>query len=77
MIRSDSIRIIAVDGTYPEFNTLKNKNYTYTTEVYLMIREDSDKSSIAYQLYELLLTSTACNRWKWIYPLLEVEYDYS
>ena len=57
MIRSDSIRIIAVDGTYPQFNTLKNQNYTYTTEVYVVIREDLEKSAIAYQLYELLLTS--------------------
>ena len=57
MIRSDSVRIIAVDGTYPQFNTLKNQNYTYTTEVYVVIREDLEKSAIAYQLYELLLTS--------------------
>ncbi len=57
MVRSDSIKIIAVDGAYPEYTSLKNRNYKYTTEVYVVIREDLDRSSTAYNLYELLLTS--------------------
>ena len=58
MVRSDSIKLLAVDGVYPDYNTLKNREYDYTTNVYAVIREDLDKSSTAYKLYELLLTAS-------------------
>jgi len=58
MIRSDSVNILAVDGVYPDYKMLKNKEYGYTTEVYVIIREDLDKSSTAYKLHELLLTAS-------------------
>lgn len=61
MVRSDSIKLIAIDGVYPDYNTLKNKEYGYTTNVYAIIREDLDKSSIAYKLYELLSTASGQN----------------
>lgn len=56
MIRSDSVKIIAVDGVYPDFKALKEKNYPYTTDVYAVIRNDLDTSSMAYKLYEMLST---------------------
>jgi phosphate transport system substrate-binding protein len=58
MVRSDSINLLAVDGVYPDYNSLKNKEYSYTTDVYVVIREDLDKSSTAYKLFELLLTTS-------------------
>ena len=58
MVRSDSIKLLAIDGVYPGYNTLKNREYGYTTNVYAVIREDLDKSSTAYKLYELLLTAS-------------------
>jgi len=56
MIRSDSIKLIAIDGVYPDYNTLKNKEYGYTTNVYAIIREDLENSTTAYKLHELLST---------------------
>ena len=56
MAPNDSLKLLAVNGIFPEYNTLKDKNYIYTTNVYVVIREDLDKSSIAYQLYLWLLT---------------------
>jgi len=61
MVRSDSIKQIAVDGVHPYSNTLKNRDYGYTTNVYAVIREDLDKSSTAYKLHELLLTTSGQN----------------
>jgi phosphate transport system substrate-binding protein len=57
MVRSESVKHIAVDGIYPDYNSLRKREYPYTTEVYVSIREDLDKSSMAYGLYELLLSN--------------------
>ena len=58
MVRSDSIKLLAVDGVYPEYTFLKNRAYSYTTNVYAVIREDLDNSSTAYKLNELLLKAS-------------------
>lgn len=56
MAPNDSLKLLAVNGIAPEYNTLKRKQYAYTTEVYVVIREDLDKSSNAYVMYQWLLT---------------------
>jgi phosphate transport system substrate-binding protein len=56
MARAESVKHISVDGVYPDSNTLKSRQYPYTTDVYALIREDIDKSSMAYKLYQALLT---------------------
>ncbi len=61
MIRSDSIKLLAVDGVFPEFTTLKNNEYPYTTDVYAVIRSDLDTTSTAFKLYQLLLTTQGQN----------------
>jgi phosphate transport system substrate-binding protein len=33
---------------------IKNKNYPFVANVYVSIRSDLDKNSMAYKLYELL-----------------------
>ena len=58
MARAEDVKSIAVDGVHPEFSTLQNRTYPYTNNVYVMIREDLDKSSMAYQLYKFLFTKT-------------------
>lgn len=55
MAPNDSLKLLAVEGTRPDSNTLKNKSYKYTTEVYVVIRDDLNVSSSAYQLYRWLL----------------------
>ena len=56
MVKPWSVKHIAVNGVYPDYNSVRKREYPYTTEVYLSIREDLDKSSAAYRLYELILS---------------------
>jgi len=58
---NDLVKIIAVDGIYPDQNTIKNRSYPFTAEVYAVIRSDLDKASMAYKLYELLQTKAGKN----------------
>ncbi len=58
MVRSDSVKRLAVDGIYPDYNSIKNRDYNYTTNVYAVIRKDLDINSKAFQLYDLLLKSS-------------------
>lgn len=61
MIRSDSIKMLAIDGIYPDYENLKSKKYNYTAEVYAVIRSDLDTASTAYKLYNLLLSPAGQN----------------
>jgi phosphate transport system substrate-binding protein len=61
MVRSDSIKLLAVDEVYPNYNSIRNNEYGYTTIVYVVIREDLDITSTAYKLYELLLNASGQN----------------
>ena len=59
MMKENIAKTVAVDGASPNKNTIKNKRYPYVTEVLAVIRSDLDKSSMAYQLYELLTSNVA------------------
>jgi len=54
MIRSDNVKIIDVDGNPPDNFNIKSRKYGYTAEVYAIVREDLDKNSMAYKIFELL-----------------------
>lgn len=56
MAPNDSLKLIGVNGIVPHYNTIKNRDYIYTTEVYAVIREDLDPRTAAYQLYLWLST---------------------
>jgi phosphate transport system substrate-binding protein len=56
MAPNDSLKLLAVNGIVPQYSTLKKKEYIYTTDVYVVIRQDLDRSSAAYQLYMWLQT---------------------
>ena len=56
MVRGNIVKHISVDGVYPDKNTIRRKEYPFTTEVYAVVREDVDKNSPAYKLYQALLT---------------------
>ena len=47
---------LAINGIYPDRDTIGNKSYPYVAEVYAVIRSDLDTSSKAYKLYEWLQT---------------------
>jgi len=52
------LKTIAIDGVKPTEQTITNRLYPYTTEVYAVIRSDTDKSSMTYKVYEWLQTAT-------------------
>ncbi len=60
IIRPDNsyLKTIAIDGVKPTEQTITNRLYPYTTEVYAVIRSDTDKSSMTYKVYEWLQTAT-------------------
>jgi phosphate transport system substrate-binding protein len=59
IVRDKIVKSISVNGVYPDKTTIKNRKYPYVAEVYAVIRSDLDKSSMAYKLYELLLSGAA------------------
>jgi len=54
----NSLITIGIDGVHPNKQTISNRSYPYTSEVYAVIRSDTDKSSMAYKIYEWLQTET-------------------
>jgi phosphate transport system substrate-binding protein len=52
----NTVKTIAVNGISPNRETILNRKYPFVAEVYVMIRSDLDKNSMAYKLYELLQT---------------------
>lgn len=50
------LKTIGIDGIYPNKQTISDRSYPYTTEVYAVIRFDIDKSSFTYKVYEWLQT---------------------
>ena len=53
---ADNVKSIAIDGVYPNTNTIKNKTYPFVAPVYASIRSDLEQNSMAYKLYEWLQT---------------------
>ncbi len=54
---NELVKTIGVDGISPVQNTIKKRSYPFTADVFAIIRSDLDKPSMAYKLYELLLTN--------------------
>ncbi len=50
------LKTIGIDGVHPNKQTICDRSYPYATEVYAVIRSDTDKSSMAYKIYEWLQT---------------------
>lgn len=50
---------IAVNGIFPDKNTIKNRVYPFISEVRVAIRSDLDHNSMAYKLYEWLQSENA------------------
>jgi len=53
---SGSVKSVAINGIYPDRNTISDRSYPYVAEVYAVIRSDLDEASMAYKLYEWLQT---------------------
>jgi phosphate transport system substrate-binding protein len=50
---------IAINGIFPDKNTVKNRTYPFISEVHVAIRSDLDRNSMAYKLYEWLQSENA------------------
>ncbi len=58
-IPDNEVPKIAINGVFPDENTVKNKTYPFISEVHVAIRSDLDPNSMAYKLYEWLLSENA------------------
>ncbi|MDR0431569.1 MAG: substrate-binding domain-containing protein [Tannerellaceae bacterium] len=58
IFKEAQVKSIAIEGIYPEKESISNNSYPLNAEVYAIIRSDLDKSSMAYKIYELLQTKT-------------------
>lgn len=56
MLRDELVKHLSIDGIYPDKNTIGERSYPYTTEVYAIIRSDESQTSHTYSIYELLST---------------------
>ena len=51
-----AVNTIAVDGIYPDRESIANSTYPHIADVYAIIRSNLEKTSMAYKLYDLLQT---------------------
>ena len=59
IVRDNVVNSLAINAIEPTGKSIKNKTYPYIAEVYVAIRSDLDKNSMAYKLYELLQSEAA------------------
>jgi phosphate transport system substrate-binding protein len=55
MVRDKIAKPVAVDGVFPDDGTVRRRDYPYTSEVYAVVRDDLDRQSMAYKIYEMML----------------------
>ncbi|MDR2953582.1 MAG: substrate-binding domain-containing protein [Prevotella sp.] len=53
-VGAEYVKSIAINGISPGANSIKSKTYPFVSDVYISIRSDLDKSSMAYKIYELM-----------------------
>ncbi len=56
MAPNERIKLIGIDGVYPDYGNISTGDYALTTEVYAVIRDDLDPSNNSYKLRDWLLT---------------------
>ena len=62
MIRKENYtKTISIDGIHPNKETIANNTYPLVSEVYAVIRSDTDISSMTYKVYEWLQTEDGKN----------------
>jgi ABC-type phosphate transport system substrate-binding protein len=50
-----NVKFCGVEGVYPCYNTIYDKTYPYTTEVYVVITKDLEVNSSSYKIRDWLL----------------------
>ena len=59
IVRMPDVPKIAINGIFPDKNTVKNSTYPFISKVYVAIRSDLNRNSMAYKLYEWLQSDDA------------------
>jgi len=54
----DFLKTLAIDGIMPDKNSIKKQTYPFVAPVYVSIRSDLDKNSMAYKLYQWIQTKS-------------------
>jgi phosphate transport system substrate-binding protein len=57
MAPNEQIKLCGVNGIVPSYENISSRVYTYTTEVYVVIRKDQKENSKAFQLRDWLLSA--------------------
>jgi len=57
LIRDTRLNTIAINGVTAEKKTIRDRKYPLVAEIYAMIRQDTEKESMAYKLFELVQTA--------------------
>ena len=55
MVLGEYVKMIGVDGVMPTYETIGDQSYPLTTEVYVVIRQDTPTGSTARMLRDWLL----------------------
>ena len=58
-VPDNEIPKIAINGIFPDKNTVSNNTYPFISKVHVAIRSDLDRNSMAYKLYEWLQSTDA------------------
>ena len=58
-VPDESVPKISINDVFPSENTIKNGTYPLVSKVYVAIRSDLDRNSMAYKMYEWLQTKEA------------------
>ncbi len=56
MAPNEMVKLISVDGVSPDHDSIRTRQYPFTTEVYAVVRADSPPTSTAVHLRDWLLT---------------------
>ena len=59
IVRMPDVPKIAINGIFPNKNTIKDNTYPFISKVYVAIRSDLNRNSMAYKLYEWLQSEDA------------------
>ena len=57
-VGAGNVKSIAINGIYPNSNSIKNKTYPFVANVYVSICSNLEHNSMAYKLYEWLQTKS-------------------
>ena len=52
------LKTLAINNIMPDKNSIKKQTYPFVAPVYVTIRSDLDKNSMAYKIYQWLQTSS-------------------